>query len=196
MKACQPAHDQRNASDAASEAMERYVTGEEAAFAELYALVVPRLFGYLVRRTRDSDVARDLMQQTLLVVHRERATYLRGADIMPWLFAIARRLFIDHARKASRDALRSEATDVLELPSRADPVDDLIGALQLASRVEVALAGLPEPQRRAFELLKRRGLSLSETAAALEITVGAVKLRIHRAHRTLRAALLRKREML
>lgn len=176
-----------DADHAASEAMERYAAGDDAAFAELYDLVAPRLFAYLLRRTRDADAAQDLAQQTLLLVHRARASYLRGAQVMPWLLAIARRLVIDWARKANRDPLSDAAGDLFELPSRAAGAEELVSTQQLASSLESALAALPEPQRRAFELVKQRGLSLSETAAALKITVGAVKLRIHRAHQALRA---------
>jgi len=181
------------AKDPASEAMERYAGGDEAAFADLYDLVVPRLYGYLLRRARNVDVAEDLLQQTLLVVHRARGSYICGADVMPWVFVIARRLLIDQVRSARRDPRWTDDTDVLEIASKAARVDDLIEARQLAVHIEVALAELPEPQRLVFELLKRRGLSLGETAEALKITVGAVKLRIHRAHKSLRAALARRR---
>lgn len=54
--------------------MARYADGDDAAFAELYALIAPRLLGYLVRRLRDLDAANDLLQQTMLVVHRARAS--------------------------------------------------------------------------------------------------------------------------
>ncbi|HEX6836014.1 MAG TPA: RNA polymerase sigma factor [Polyangia bacterium] len=171
--------------------MARYADGDEAAFAELYGLIVPRLFGYLLRRLRDGDVAKDLLQQTLLAVHGARASYIRGADVQPWLFAIARRLLIDHLRRARRDPLRADGADVLEMPGRPTRADELVDAHKLAARLEAALAELPEPQRRAFELNERRGLSLRETAAALQITVGAVKLRLHRAHKSLRARVRR-----
>ena len=177
------------AEDAASEAMRRYAAGDEQAFDDLYELVAPRLYRFLLRRARDGDEAEDLLQQTLLVVHRARSRYDRGAAVMPWLFAIARRLLIDHVRKARRDPLAAEPRSVHDVPSRAVRVDELIQAQQLVRRVEAALVELPAPKRLGFELLQRRGLSLRETAAALQITVGAVKLRMHRAQRSLRAAL-------
>ena len=172
--------------------MARYADGDAAAFAELYDLVAPRLYGYLLRRTRDADAAQDLLQQTLLVVHRARASYSRTAEVMPWVFTIARRLVIDRVRNARRDPLRTDDGDLLALPSKAEGADDLVDARQLAARLEAALAELPEPQRLVFELVRRRGLTLGEAAALLQITVGAVKLRLHRAHRTLRVALRRR----
>jgi RNA polymerase sigma-70 factor, ECF subfamily len=59
-------------------------------------------------------------------------------------------------------------------------------ARELADRLAATLAGLPESQRSAFELLKREGLTLAEAAAILGVTVTAVKLRAHRAYLSLR----------
>jgi len=174
--------------------MARYADGDAAAFAELYELVAPRLYGYLLRRTRDADAAQDLLQQTLLVVHRARASYSRSAGVMPWVFTIARRLVIDRVRNARRDPLRTDDSGLLALPSKAERADELVDAHELAARLEAALADLPEAQRLVFELVKRRGLSLGEAAGVLQITVGAVKLRLHRGHQSLRAALRRRRE--
>ena len=152
-------------------------------------LLEPRLYGYLFRRTRDVALTEDLLQQTLLQVHRARASFIRGADVLPWVFAIARRLVIDDARKSKREPVSKSDVDVLEVAALADFADDVVHAQQLAERIELALAQLPEPQRVAFELLKRRGLSIDETAEVLKITVGAVKLRVFRAQEALRAAL-------
>ena len=141
---------------------------------ELYDLRRVGLYGYLLRRTRNADEAEDLLQQTLLQVHRARASFVPGADVLPWLFAIARRLVIDQARKAHREPVVTRDVDVLDVAAHDAFADDVVHAQQLVVRFEDALAQLPEPQRLAFDLLKRRGLSLSETADSLQITVGAV----------------------
>lgn len=89
--------------------MERYACGDDAAFEKLYDAVAPRLFGYLLRQTRDRVRAEDLLQQTLLQMHRARGTFLSGAEVMPWAFAIARRLLIDHLRRDRRDRMIAAA---------------------------------------------------------------------------------------
>jgi RNA polymerase sigma-70 factor (ECF subfamily) len=172
-----------------SQAMERYAAGDDAAFAELYDLLEPRLYGYLLRRTRDVAETEDLLQQTLLQIHRARSSFIAGADVLPWVFAIARRLVIDNARRTRRDALLTDDGELADVVAGTALADDVAHANELAQRLEHALAELPEPQRIAFELLKRRGLSISETAETLKITVGAVKLRVFRAQEALRAAL-------
>ncbi len=169
--------------------MERYAAGDDAAFGEIYDLLAPRLYGYLLRRVRCTAHAEDLLQQTLLNVHRGRSSFIPGADLMPWVFAIARRLVIDGARLAKRQVELAGEEASSGAISRTDAADEVVSGKQLASRLERELARLPEAQRMAFELLKQDGLSLAEAAEVLGTTVGAVKLRLHRANEALRAVL-------
>ena len=175
--------------------MERYSRGDEAAFAELYDAIAPRLLGFLRKATRDSDVAEDLMQQTLLQMHRSRGSFIPGARVMPWAFAIARRLVIDNARRrrverrlfadAPADDGRPARTPAAPTPAG----DDLLHARRLAQRVQERLDALPEAQRTAYRLLQQEGLTLKGAAEVLGTSVSAVKLRAHRAYAALRAAL-------
>jgi RNA polymerase sigma-70 factor (ECF subfamily) len=171
-----------------SAAMSRYAGGDESAFAIVYDGLAPRLYGYLTRQTRDTARAEDLVQQTFLQMHRARGSFVSGADVVPWAFAIARRLMIDGFRRGKREVL--EDADERDEPHATDPAaDDLVQAQQLATRIRRELARLPETQRVAFELVKEEGLSLAEAAEVLGTTVSAVKLRAHRAYEALRAVL-------
>jgi RNA polymerase sigma-70 factor (ECF subfamily) len=172
--------------EAATRAMERYAAGDEAAFAALYDLVVPRLYSYLIRRTANPVCAEDLLQQTLLQVHRARASFVVGADVLPWIFAIARRLVIDAVRAANRASISTQDLALTSSHVARERADDMFEAKELAGRFAVELARLPEPQRIAFDLLKRQGLSLSEAANTLKISVGALKVRLYRAQVALR----------
>ena len=169
-------------------AMTRYSSGDEGAFAIVYDELAPRIFGYLVRQTRDRARAEDILQQTFLQIHRARGAFVPGAEVLPWAFAIARRLMIDGFRRGRREVLEdAEARD--ERPAVDPPADDLVQAQELATRIRRELARLPETQRAAFELVKQEGLSLAEAAQVLGTTVAAVKLRAHRAYEALRAVL-------
>ena len=68
--------------DRANAAMERYAGGDEAAFADLYDAVAPSLLRFLRRGTHDASAAEDLMQQTLLHIHRARGSFIPGARCM------------------------------------------------------------------------------------------------------------------
>jgi RNA polymerase sigma-70 factor (ECF subfamily) len=174
-----------SASDAA---MARYAAGDEAAFPVVYDDLAPRLYGFLVRQTGDQARAEDLVQQTFLQMHRARGSFVAGAEVLPWAFAIARRLLIDGFRRGRREVL--DGDDAREESAAPGPAaDDLVQAQELANRIRKELARLPEAQRVAFELVKEEGLSLAEAAQVLGTTVAAVKLRAHRAYEALRAVL-------
>jgi RNA polymerase sigma-70 factor (ECF subfamily) len=177
-------------------AMDRYARGDDAAFEELYDGLVPRLYGYLLRQTRDRGKAEDVVQQTMLQIHRARGRFLPGAEVLPWAFAIARRLLIDQHRRGMREVLAPTDDDgaAALLVALDAPADDIASAKQIATRLEVELRKLPENQRVAFELIKIEGLSVAEAADVVGSTVAAVKLRAHRAYDALREALAELRE--
>jgi len=75
--------------------MARYAAGDDTAFPELYRLLAPRLHAFLGRRLRNPSQAEDVLQQTFLQIHAARSRFSPGSEVMPWAFAIARRLLID-----------------------------------------------------------------------------------------------------
>ncbi len=168
--------------------MDRYACGDASAFSELYDLLAPRLSSFLLRRTRDRSRAEDLLQQTFLQMHSTRRCFAQGADVVPWAFAIARRLLIDTYRKGGREVLEP-GEDAFEPVAPGAAPDCIAGRRRLAQRVEQELLRVPEAHRAAFDLVQREGLSMAEAAEALGTTVAAVKLRAHRAYEALRAAL-------
>lgn len=172
----------------ADAAMERYARGDSAAFAQVYDALAPRLYGYLLRQTRERSRAEDLLQQTMMHIHRARDRFISGAEVMPWAFAIARRLLVDDIRRGRRVVL-SDDGDPDPGASDSPMADDMVQANELAERIQAILAKLPQSQRVAFELIKQEGLSVAEAAQVLGTTVAAVKLRAHRAYEALRAAL-------
>ena len=165
--------------------MQRYASGDEAAFEELHARHAPRLRGFLVSLTRNPDLAEDLVQSTFERMHRFRRTYAPGAPVLPWLLVIARRCFYDRQRGARVRCERLTRTGAVpDLP----PCDAPCQA-QLPRDIAVALQRLPPPQRDAFLLTKVLGYSGAEAAEELGATCGAIKVRAHRASQALRLAL-------
>lgn len=171
--------------------MQRYQDGDAGAFRELYALVSPRLLGYLMKMARSRAVAEDLLQQAFLKVHRARAAYVRGADPLPWIYSIAHRTFIDEARKNKR-AIVKVADE--EVPDIAVPVVDEPIDPELTKQALDALAQLPEQQREAVVLTKLDGKSVAEAAEIAGTTVGAMKVRAHRGYEALRKLLGKRKE--
>jgi RNA polymerase sigma-70 factor (ECF subfamily) len=178
-----------DAGERVNAAMDRYASGDDAAFADVYDALAPRLHAYLLRQTGDRTSADDLLQQTLLQMHRSRGTYIAGCAVTSWAFAIARRLCIDEWRRRKTDALWQARTVADDDRLTVNAPDEEAVSRQLAGRVEEELARLPETQRVAFELLRVEGLSHDEAAEVLGTTVSAVKLRAFRAYSAIRAVL-------
>jgi RNA polymerase sigma-70 factor (ECF subfamily) len=175
---------------AANQAMDAYAEGDDAALGDLYNALGPRLYGFLLRRTRNVQHAEDLVQETFLNIHRARGQFARGADVVPWAFAIARRLCIDEARHGQRADEAHEREALPDVHSRDESIpDDWLFAREIAEKLEAELGQLPESQRAAFELLRIEGLSHAQAAQVLGTTVSAVKLRAHRAYERLHLAL-------
>ncbi|HEY3819239.1 MAG TPA: RNA polymerase sigma factor [Polyangiaceae bacterium] len=167
---------------AADAAMDRYAEGgDEAAFAEVYTLLAPRLLAFLLRRTRDHARSEELVHETFLRMHLNRRHFARGAQVTPWAFAITRRMLIDDHRKC-------HAPHEAERPS-SPGVDALVSLRRVGDRILEALQQLPEQHREAFALVQLDGLSMAEAAEVLGTTVPAVKLRAHRTYVALRELL-------
>jgi RNA polymerase sigma-70 factor (ECF subfamily) len=175
------------------ELMQRYQAGDAEAFRELYALVAPKMLGYLSKLTKSRAAADDLLQQTFLKIHRARAAYVLGADPLPWFYSIAHRTFIDEARRLQRAVVRSAGDDVPEVPAgitgeSADRSDEPVDP-ELAKAALEALSGLPTQQREAVVLTKLEGKTVAEAAVIAGTTVGAMKVRAHRGYEALRRLL-------
>jgi RNA polymerase sigma-70 factor (ECF subfamily) len=163
--------------------MQRYQQGDPEAPGVLIAAVSPglmRLFrGQLVSRQQ----ADDLLQDTWLRIHRVRHTYRPGEPVLPWIYAIARRVRIDGYSRMSRIMSHETTMDALpDAPAATEPRDTL-------PAFETLVADLPESQREVLTMLKVGGLSLEEVARATSSTVGAVKQKAHRAYDRLRKLL-------
>ncbi|HSK02050.1 MAG TPA: RNA polymerase sigma factor [Kofleriaceae bacterium] len=179
----------------AKDLMGQYCDGDANAFRALYALVAPRLLGYLVKMARERAVAEDLLQLTFLKIHRARGAYVRGADPLPWIYSIAHRTFLDEARRTKRAVVRVGEGD--ELPEQRadlrgetdDRRDDPRADPELVQAALDALAQLPAQQREAVVLTKLEGKSVAEAAEIAGASAGAMKVRAHRGYEALRKVL-------
>jgi RNA polymerase sigma-70 factor (ECF subfamily) len=159
--------------------------GERAAFDEL----IQRWHGPIcryVRQLSDDDVAQDIAQDVWLRVLRGIGGLRDPARLRAWLFGIAHRTWIDALRRKYAVVIADiDEVDQRELP---DPTLSDEREQELTD-VEVELTRLPPIEREALTLFYLRELSLQEIAQALEIPIGTVKSRLHRARGMLRREL-------
>jgi RNA polymerase sigma-70 factor, ECF subfamily len=171
--------------------MERYAAGDLAAFGELYDALAPRLWGLLCRRLRDQDRALDLLQEIMLKIHRARGGFFPGAPVAPWAFAIAERVILNESRlRRRKPPATGQTVESLGHPTGDPDPEQIAESSEMASRLRCEVARLPPALRATFDLVRSRGLTVSQAADELGISPGAAKVRLHRAGLALRQALL------
>lgn len=186
-----PPPDSTSLGDASDEElMRRYVAGDEHAFRELFGRYAPALFRLVRRRMRNEEEARDIVQQTMLHVHRARNDFRQDSRLRPWLFTIALNLVREHYRRLGRrrEVALDPAIPVEDLDTRR--ADEPLEQAQSAARVREALATLPASQREVIELHWFGESPYDEIAVIVGASVGAVRVRAHRGYERLRKILL------
>ncbi|WP_299959430.1 RNA polymerase sigma factor [uncultured Modestobacter sp.] len=172
-----------------TELITRSVTdpGQFTALFDRHASTVHR---YLGRRV--GDLADDLLSETFLIAFRRRAAYRpEHVEVRPWLLGIATHVVHGHQR-AERRRYRVLAKAAGQPEEHgADPADaaDRLDAQALRGPLAVALAALKPRDRDALLLLAWGDLSYEEIATVLDVPVGTVRSRLHRARRQTRTAL-------
>ena len=161
--------------------MARYQEGDFAAATVLIDRISPQLYRFFVGQFASRPDADDLLQETWLRIHRVRHTYRPGEPVIPWFYAIARHVRVDHYRKTVRTRAREQRLEGISELAATAPMETGKG-----DDLQALLAPLPESQREVIEMLKVAGMSLEEVARATSTSVGSVKQKAHRAYRRLR----------
>jgi RNA polymerase sigma-70 factor (ECF subfamily) len=163
--------------------MERYQQADPEAPGALINALSPALLHFFRSQSGNREQADDLLQETWMRIHRVRHTYRPGEPVLPWVYAIARRVGVDGYRRSRRVAAHETAMEVL--PEARQTVERRSSLFDF----ETLVAALPEAQREVIIMLKVGGLTLEEAARATSSTVGAVKQKAHRAYEKLRTML-------
>jgi RNA polymerase sigma-70 factor (ECF subfamily) len=161
--------------------------GDATAYEGLLRELLPEIRSLVRRRLSDDAAVEDVVQNTLLAIHRSRHTYRPERPFGPWLRAVARNAFLDHARIRARRSEREVSLEAVPEPAgEPAPIGDGAG---LSPELQRALAQLPTAQREAVEMIQLRGLSVAEAAVRAGVSISALKVRAHRGYRALRASL-------
>lgn len=173
-----------------SAAMQAAQNGDAAAYRALLRDCVPVISAMVRAKGVRGTAIDDVVQETLLTVHRARATYDPARPFLPWLRAIAQRRAIDTLRRTGRRP--HEVHDPFAYEASVDDSPLPGHALEAGERDKIlaaAIARLPEGQRQAIEHIALRELSLEEASNSTGRTKGALKVNFHRALKALRLSL-------
>jgi len=168
--------------------MARAQSGDADAYRRLLEEILPYLRAVVARWHRDRSDIEDTVQDVLLTLHTIRQTYDPNRPFTPWLAAIASRRAVDRLRRQGR-ARRGEAVLGGEYETFGRVQTNFEEAETRREALRRAVARLPPGQRRAVTLLKLQEMSLKQAAATSGMSIGALKVAMHRAMRTLRKML-------
>lgn len=139
--------------------------------------------------TRNTDDAKDLVQETMLKALRYRDKFNEGSNLKAWLYTILRNSFINNYRRMAKRSTFIDTTDntyYLDLPSHQTVNQAELKFIR--TDLEKAIQSLPSDLKVTF-LLNTEGFKYHEIAEELGIPIGTVKTRIFVARRLLRQKL-------
>ena len=160
--------------------------GEEGAFTRVVDVLLPPVYRFLLRLSRDPSVADDLTQETFLALWQGVAKFRGASQFRTWVFGIAYRQFLRHRDRREIETVPFD--DAWQQAEAADP-ETLFLAKGERERVRHAVYALPDLYREVFCLVHLEGLSYREAAQVLGRPVGTVKSRMNVALTLLRQEL-------
>lgn len=154
------------------------------------------MYNFAFRITYDEDMAKDLLQDTYYKAYRFIESFQAGTNAKAWLFRILKNSFINEFRKKSKEPVKIDYQDV-ETYYNSDDVNEVITndlrveVLQgmIGDEVSNALNALAVDFRIVIILCDLEGFTYEEMSKILDIPIGTVRSRLHRARNLLREKL-------
>jgi RNA polymerase sigma-70 factor (ECF subfamily) len=164
----------------------RFRDGDPDAIREVYRLYSGSMYALSRSLLADREHAKDAVQQTFLQAWRAAARFDPDRSLAAWLHQICRRVCIDRYRR-ERKAAAAVTTNgsVGDLPTEGPSMEQTWTTWE----VRRAIDELPALEREIVRLAHLEGWSFTQIAERLDVPVGTVKSRSHRAHRRLASSL-------
>jgi RNA polymerase sigma-70 factor (ECF subfamily) len=160
----------------------RAASGRADAWDELLALYGERVYNLALHFAGSATDAEDLTQEIFLRLYQNLHRYTGEAPLAAWALRLSRNLCIDHYRRIRRERRTSSVPD--EILARMPAADDVQEEVQRREEVQAvysALAELPEESAEVVLLRDLQGWTMEEIAAYLDVPLGTIKSRLHRA---------------
>jgi len=162
------------------ELVERFARGESRAFDTIVERYEQRVYAITLRMTGNVEDARDAMQDVFISALRALRSFRGDAQLSTWIHRVAVNASLDVLRKRKRHVAQP-LEEAGERPSDDVGPEDAAARAARAVEVQRALQAVSEEHRAVLVLHDLQDLDYAETAAALDIPVGTVKSRLHRA---------------
>jgi RNA polymerase sigma-70 factor (ECF subfamily) len=156
--------------------IERVSVGDRKAFAELYDLTAPVVFGVALKVLGERSWAEDVTQEAYLQIFNQAGNFQPSSgSVTGWVATIAHRRAVDAVRRAEARRRRERSQPVA--PS-VDETSEPVVLEDERRRVNAALGSLSDLQREAIELAYYQGLTYREVAERLDAPLGTIKTRM------------------
>jgi RNA polymerase sigma-70 factor (ECF subfamily) len=157
----------------------RTAAGDQSAFAELYDMLAPRVFGLIRRVLVDRAQSEEVLQEVFLEVWQSASRFVPNkGQGRTWVLTITHRRAVDRVRASQSSTDRDVRTGFRDLDVPHDGVAEQVELRIESAKVVRALSELPEGQREAITLAYYGGYSQSEIAALVGAPLGTVKTRM------------------
>lgn len=161
--------------------------GNIARLGELFEKHHRPLYGFFVKLTNQRTASEDLVQLVFYRILKYRHTYRDDGKFTTWMYHLARKVAADHFRKSQKTPTQFEEPDQIhEVPDQRPHAADELSRQDDIALMRTALAQMPVDQRELLSLHRFQHLSHEELASVYQCSVGAVKVRVHRAVNALR----------
>ncbi len=164
----------------------RLRAGEPKAFEELVISYQHRVFGVALRMLGNAAEAEEIAQEAFLRAHRALADFRGDAKLSTWLYAIVSRLCLTRLGSGERRMVRQGEETLIRLANSEGNPADVVERGEVEAALHRAIAELPEERRIVVVLRDLEGLSYEEIAQTLELELGTVRSRLHRARMDLK----------
>jgi len=163
--------------------------GNIETFGVLFDRYHQRLFEFFYRLSGDVPTSQDLVQDVFLRMIRYRRTFGEQSEFRPWMYRIARTVRIDRFKKRLVATSLSERT--AEPQAHVSAPERVLEQSEESALLQRALLQLPEAKREILVLARFQELKYEQIASLLNVDVGVVKVRVHRATMELRDIVLK-----
>ena len=184
VKTTQAQPPQEDEVDADQAIIDRVLAGEQEAFATLIGRYSDPLYRHAVGMTGSPDDAADILQNSFIKAYQHLGEVRGRFDA--WVFRIVANGCKDWLKNIRRTHLSYEEDDQ---PSGYETPEEELDRGELRGDLDQALTTLPASLREAFVMKHVEGRSYEEMAELLETSVGALKMRVHRAREALQKLL-------
>jgi RNA polymerase sigma-70 factor (ECF subfamily) len=163
--------------------------GDTAAFDEVFSAMNPRLLSFLYRMSGNRATVEDLVEETWLRLACSAAALRPDTRLVPWLFTVARNLYLSYCRSRVREPAYTSDLILLWPEEACRSPFELASGNEFERRLEAALAGLPPLYREVILLVAVEGLRPTDAAAVCGIRPEALRQRLSRARAMLASRL-------